>query len=171
MYMSEHVRKVYILLKEGDLHTFMSSYLAQRIEGCSTIEVMLGAEITAFEGKDHLETIVVKQQEKKKEERLDISAAFIFIGADPCTAWLPEEIATDKRGYILTGRTAARSPHWNGDRPPFYLETSRPGVFAAGDVRADSVKRVASAVGEGAMAVQFVHEFRKASEEDRSTGD
>ena len=166
MYMSEHVQKVYILLKEGDLHTFMSSYLAQRIEGCPTIEVLLGAEITAFEGTDHLEAIVVKQEEKKEDVRLDVAAAFIFIGADPCTAWLPEEIATDERGYILTGRAAARSPHWTEDRAPFYLETSRPGVFAAGDVRADSVKRVASAVGEGAMAVQFVHEYRKVREEE-----
>ena len=83
---------------------------------------------------------------------------FSFIGAVPRTDWLPPEIERDAKGFVRTGPALAQSPHWTGRRQPFLLETSRPGVFAAGDVRSGSVKRVASAVGEGAMAVQFVHE-------------
>ena len=86
-------------------------------------------------------------------------AVFTFIGAIPCTDWLPAEIETDSKGFVKTGRLVAASPYWTADREPFLLETSRPGVFAAGDVRLGSIKRVASAVGEGAMAVQLVHEY------------
>ena len=86
---------------------------------------------------------------------------FSFIGAVPRTDWLPPEIERDAKGFVRTGPALARSPHWTARRQPFLLETSRPGVFAAGDVRSGSVKRVASAVGEGAMAVQFVHEYLK----------
>ena len=88
-------------------------------------------------------------------------ALFSFIGAVPHTDWLPPEVERDEDQFVRTGQTLAASPHWKLKRPPFLLETSRPGVFAAGDVRAGSVKRVASAVGEGSMAVQFVHEFLK----------
>jgi thioredoxin reductase (NADPH) len=84
---------------------------------------------------------------------------FTFIGAVPRTEWLPREIETDRDGYVRTGRSAGDSPNWKRPRPPFLLETSWPGVFAAGDVRRGSVKRVASAVGEGSMAVKFVHEY------------
>jgi thioredoxin reductase len=87
------------------------------------------------------------------------SAVFTFIGAIPCTEWLPVEIETDSKGFVKTGRLVSASPYWTADREPFLLETSRPGIFAAGDVRFGSTKRVASAVGEGAMAVQFVHEY------------
>ena len=88
-------------------------------------------------------------------------AVFSFIGATPRTDWLPQEIETDAKGFVLTGPALARSSSWTARRPPFLLETSRPGVFAAGDVRSGSVKRVSSAVGEGSMAVQFVHEYLK----------
>jgi thioredoxin reductase (NADPH) len=89
---------------------------------------------------------------------VETPAVFSFIGAVPRTDWLPPEIERDAGGFIRTGATLAQSPHWTSRRPPFLLETSRPGVFAAGDVRSGSVKRVASAVGEGSMVVQFVHE-------------
>jgi thioredoxin reductase (NADPH) len=92
---------------------------------------------------------------------LQTPALFSFIGAVPYTDWLPPEIERDEKKFVRTGGTVARSAHWTAGREPFLLETSRPGVFAAGDVRAGSVKRVASAVGEGAMAVQFVHEYLK----------
>ena len=88
-------------------------------------------------------------------------ALFSFIGAVPRTDWLPPEVHLDDKQFVRTGQAVADSPHWPSKRPPFFLETSRPGVFAAGDVRSGSVKRVASAVGEGAMAVQFVHEHLK----------
>ncbi|HTO16789.1 MAG TPA: hypothetical protein VLZ83_13550 [Edaphocola sp.] len=86
---------------------------------------------------------------------------FSFIGAKPCTDWLPDEIEKDKNGFVLTGPQVAHSEQWKLHRAPFWLETSRAGVFASGDVRASSVKRVASAVGEGSMAIQFVHEYLK----------
>jgi thioredoxin reductase (NADPH) len=99
---------------------------------------------------------------KTGEERtIETPGVFSFIGADPRTSWLPPEIERDGKGFVRTGTELARSPHWTAARQPFLLETSRPGVFAAGDVRSGSVKRVASAVGEGAMAVQFVHECLK----------
>jgi thioredoxin reductase (NADPH) len=99
---------------------------------------------------------------KTGEERTqDVRGVFSFIGADPRTSWLPREIERDGKGFIRTGSDLARSPYWTAGRQPYLLETSRPGVFAAGDVRSGSVKRVASAVGEGAMAVQFVHEHLK----------
>src|SRR5262249_55197753 len=93
--------------------------------------------------------------------KITTPAVFSFIGAVPRTDWLPPEIAKDPKGFVRTGPTLKDSPYWNFRRPPFLLETSHPGVFAAGDVRSGSVKRVASAVGEGAMAVQFVHEYLK----------
>ena len=99
---------------------------------------------------------------KTGEERtVETAGVFSFIGADPRTGWLPEEIERDEKGFVRTGTDVASSPHWTSGRHPFLLETSRSGVFAAGDVRSGSVKRVASAVGEGAMAVQFVHERLK----------
>jgi thioredoxin reductase len=97
----------------------------------------------------------------KKRPILETPALFSFIGAAPRTEWLPDDIATDPKGFVLTGPAVKQSLPWVGRREPFLLETSRPGVFAAGDVRSGSVKRVASAVGEGAMAVQFVHEYLK----------
>jgi thioredoxin reductase (NADPH) len=93
--------------------------------------------------------------------KLRVAALFSFIGAAPRTDWLPAEIAKDAKGFVRTGPALAQSGHWGARRPPYLLETSRPGVFAAGDVRSGSVKRVASAVGEGAMAVQLVHEYLK----------
>jgi thioredoxin reductase (NADPH) len=90
---------------------------------------------------------------------LKTPALFSFIGAVPRSDWLPPETEKDAKGFVTTGQSVAKSPHWTANRPPFLLETSRPGVFAVGDVRSGSVKRVASAVGEGAMAVQFVHEY------------
>ena len=92
---------------------------------------------------------------------LPLVAVFSFIGAIPCTDWLPDEIETDTNDFVRTGPEVFHSPQWNLQRQPFWLETSHPGVFAAGDVRATSVKRVASAVGEGSMAIQFVHEYLK----------
>jgi len=100
---------------------------------------------------------------KKTGQRRTIAAPglFSFIGAVPRTDWLPPDVERDPKGFVRTGADLVRSPHWSRHRPPFLLETSRAGVFAAGDVRSGSVKRVASAVGEGSMAVQFVHEYLK----------
>jgi thioredoxin reductase (NADPH) len=112
-------------------------------------------------GNGHLASVVIVNSKTGAERTVETQGVFSFIGADPRTNWLPPEIEKDRRGFVRTGTDLARSPYWTPGRQPFLLETSRPGVFAAGDVRSGSVKRVASAVGEGAMAVQFVHEHLK----------
>ena len=159
LFLAEHLPHVFLLVRGGDLRAGMSSYLAERIEGCDNIEVLDHTEIREMQGGERLERIVVADTGTGATRTIDTPAVFTFIGAVPRTDWLPDGIETDDDGYIRTGRAAAASPNWSGSRPPFLLETSWPGVFAAGDVRLGSVKRVASAVGEGAMAVKFVHEY------------
>ena len=112
-------------------------------------------------GDVRLTTIEILNSKTGQTQVLEAEALFSFIGAVPRTDWLPKEIEIDSKGVVRTGPALAQSPAWGAKRPPFLLETSRPGVFAAGDVRSGSVKRGASAVGEGAMAVQFVHEYLK----------
>jgi thioredoxin reductase (NADPH) len=140
----------------------MSDYLTQRIEQTPNIELLANTEITAMFGDTHLEAVELKNNRTGEASKLDVAAVFSFIGATPRTAWLPPEIEKDAKGFIKTGTNVASSGRWQLARPPFFLETSRPGVFAAGDVRSESVKRVASAVGEGSMAVQFIHAYLKA---------
>ena len=112
-------------------------------------------------GDGRLSAVEIVNNKTGEERTIETPAVFSFIGAVPRTDWLPPEIERDAKGFVQTGPALAKSPHWTARRQPFLLETSRPGVFAAGDVRSGSVKRVASAVGEGAMAVQFVHEYLK----------
>ena len=112
-------------------------------------------------GNGHLQAIEIVNSRDGQQRTVETPAVFSFIGATPRTDWLPPEIERDAKGFVRTGAAVAQSPHWGAARPPFLLETSHPGVFAAGDVRSGSVKRVASAVGEGAMSVQFVHEYLK----------
>jgi len=159
VFLAEHLPHVILLVRGADLRADMSSYLAERIEGCDNIEVLDHTEIREMQGGDRLERIVVADTRTGATRTIETPAVFTFIGAVPRTDWLPEGIDTDEDGYVRTGRAAADSPNWSRSRPPFLLETSWPGVFAAGDVRLGSVKRVASAVGEGAMAVKFVHEY------------
>jgi thioredoxin reductase (NADPH) len=159
MFLSEHTPRVLLLLRNGVLRKSMSSYLADRIEGAGNIEVLPDAEISHMLGDQRLEVVEIKNHRTGEMRTVRTSAVFTFIGAIPCTEWLPVEIETDSKGFVKTGRLVSASPYWTARREPFLLETSRPGVFAAGDVRLGSTKRVASAVGEGAMAVQFVHEY------------
>ena len=112
-------------------------------------------------GDGHLETVEVVNNKTGESRTLETPALFSFIGATPRTEWLPAEIEKDAKAFVRTGPGLAQSPHWNIPRDPYLLETSRRGVFAAGDVRSGSIKRVGSAVGEGAMTVQFVHEYMK----------
>ena len=167
MYLSQTAKKVYVILRSNDLRKGMSSYLADRIEACENIEVRLGVEIDRMEGNEVLESITLVPSNAERDaasenepagERIELAAVFTFIGAEPCTEWLPECVERDERGFVLTGIEAGESRWWEHQRPPFFLETSTPGIFAVGDVRSGSVKRVASAVGEGSMAVKFVHE-------------
>jgi len=160
-FLSKHARKVYMVIRGDDLYKNMSSYLAGRVEGLDNVEVLKNTEIRRLQGDGSLERVELVNRKTDEVKRLECPAVFSFIGAIPRTDWLPPEIERDDKQFVKTGPGLASSPHWRARRPPFYLETSRPGVFAAGDVRSGSVKRVASAVGEGAMAVQFVHEHLK----------
>jgi thioredoxin reductase (NADPH) len=125
------------------------------------IEVHRGAEVARLAGDGHLDEVQIADKKSGKWQTIKTPALFSFIGAIPRTDWLPPEVERDAKGFVLTGPTLSKSAHWSRKRSPFLLETSCAGVFAAGDVRSGSVKRVASAVGEGAMSVQFVHEFLK----------
>jgi thioredoxin reductase (NADPH) len=161
VFLAGQVRKVYILIRGDDLGKNMSSYLVHRIEQTPNIEVLRNTEVRRMSGDNHLEEIEIVNNKTGESRRLKTPALFSFIGATPRTDWLPAEIEKDAKGFVLTGPSLVRSPHWNIPRDPFLLETSRRGVFAGGDVRSGSTKRVGAAVGEGAMAVQFVHEYMK----------
>ena len=159
MFLSEQAMRVLLLLRSGDLRKGLSSYLADRIEGAGNIEVLSDTEILRMLGNERLEAVEIKNRGTGETRTVQTPAVFTFIGAIPCTEWLPAEIETDSKGFVKTGRLVSGSPYWTAEREPFVLEASRPGVFAAGDVRLGSIKRVASAVGEGAMAVHLVHEY------------
>jgi len=161
VFLAGHGCKVHLLIRGDDLYKNMSSYLAHRIEQTDNIEVLRNTVIRRMEGGNHLTSVEFVNTKTGEERTLETPALFSFIGAVPRTDWLPPEIERDAQNFVRTGAALERSPHWTARRVPFLLETSRPGVFAAGDVRSGSVKRVASAVGEGAMAVQFVHEYLK----------
>jgi thioredoxin reductase (NADPH) len=156
LFLAEHARLVRLLLRHEDLNRGMSRYLAERIDGAPGVEVLVQTEVRELVGEDTLEAIEVEDLASGKRRRLDARELFVFIGADPCTGWLAGSVALDESGYVLTGTDAAAAAAC--ERQPLLLETSVPGVLAAGDVRSASIKRVASAVGEGAMAVRLVHE-------------
>lgn len=158
IFLADYASKVLHLIRGSDLSATMSRYLARRIERTGNIELLTHTEINKMSGGERLAVIEIINNQTGETRRIDTSAVFTFIGAIPCTDWLPEQIETDEKGFIKTGVDVSGMPD---RRRPFLLETSHPGVFAAGDVRAGSVKRVASAVGEGAMAVQLVHEYLK----------
>jgi thioredoxin reductase (NADPH) len=154
-------RKVYLVIRGDNLYKDMSAYLARRIEMTENIEILLNTEVRRMSGSSHLGEVELFNNKTAETRTIKSPALFSFIGATPRTEWLPPEIEKDSKAFVQTGPSLKNSSRWNARREPFLLETSRPGVFAAGDVRANSVKRVASAVGEGAMAVQFVHQYLK----------
>jgi thioredoxin reductase (NADPH) len=161
VYLSQNARKVFLLIRGDDLCKSMSSYLAHRIMNTPNIEILRCTEVIRMNGDGHLNSVEILNKTTGEEKMLPTPALFSFIGATPRTDWLPSEIEKDEKHFVRTGIELGDSRHWTLKRQPFLLETSRPGVFAAGDVRSGSVKRVASAVGEGSMAVQFVHEYLK----------
>ncbi len=160
LFFSTHARSVTILCRGDRLEKSMSRYLVDQLATRPNIEVMFGTEVAAVHGVDSLEAIDVRGCATGETSQLESGGLFIFIGADAETAWLPPEIALDRRGYVLTG-SDMRAEHWTLDRDPYLLETSVPGIFACGDVRFGPVKRVAAAVGEGSMAIAFVHQYLK----------
>jgi thioredoxin reductase (NADPH) len=162
-HLSKHARRVTLLVLGESLAAHMSQYLIEEIEATENIQVRLNTQVIDGGGQGRLEHLVLKDRASGLTETFPAAALFVLIGARPHTGWLPEEVMRDERGYIITGNDLLRdgSPPegWPLKRPPMLLETSVPGVFAAGDVRCGSVKRVASAVGEGATAIQMVHKY------------
>jgi thioredoxin reductase (NADPH) len=165
MFFSNQARRVVMLCRGDDLRKSMSEYLVSQIEDRENIEVRLNTNVVAVEGEEHLESISIKNSETGETETAPVSSLFIFIGAAPKTDWLNGVVERDERGFILSGpdlsRNGKRPKGWALDRDPFLLETNVPGVFVAGDVRYGSIKRCASAVGEGSIAVQFVHQYMR----------
>ena len=164
LFFARYASRVVMLVRGTDLRRSMSEYLVSRIETSDVIEVRTCTQIVAGQGSDHLEQLTLQSSADGSTEVVDASWVFVFIGATPRTDWLGDAFARDKQGFLLTGPElldeAGRPPaSWPLPRDPYHLESSVPGVFVAGDVRAQSVKRVASAVGEGAMAVTLVHRY------------
>jgi thioredoxin reductase (NADPH) len=160
--LAQFAKKVFVILRNNSLGSKMSEYLVQRIEAAENIEVKLNTEVTKLKGNGHLESLVWTTKGKQAEE-VNITNLFTFIGAEPNTKWVQDLVETDEKGFICTGPGIAKSKLTHceiyRERPPQSLETSMPGFFAVGDVRKGSVKRVASAVGEGSMAVSQVHQY------------
>jgi thioredoxin reductase (NADPH) len=168
MFFSTHARSVTMLCRGDGLEKSMSRYLIDQVATRSNIRVLSRTEVAAAHGNESLEAIELRDTATGETTRVDSGGLFILIGADAQTGWLPPEIALDRNGYVLTGVDAREAGRWQLDRDPYLLETSVPGIFACGDVRFGPVKRVAAAVGEGSMAIAFVHEFLREAEPART---
>jgi thioredoxin reductase (NADPH) len=159
MFFSSHARSVTILYRGETLEKSMSRYLVEQLGTRANIRTLSRTEVAAAHGDSSLEEIDIRDAATGETTRVATGGLFIFIGADAETAWLPPEIELDAKGYVLTGPDARVAGRWQLDRDPYLLETSVPGIFACGDVRFSPVKRVAAAVGEGSMAIAFVHQY------------
>ena len=159
LFFSSHARSVTIVYRGETLEKSMSRYLVEQLANRANIRVLYRTEVVAAHGETLLEGIDVRDAATGETSRLASGGLFIFIGADAETAWLPPEIAVDQNGYVLTGPDVRDAGRWQLDRDAYLLETSVPGIFACGDVRFSPVKRVAAAVGEGSMAIAFVHQY------------
>ena len=159
IFFSSHARSVTLLVRGESLAASMSQYLIEQIATKANIRVETRSEVVAVHGDEQLEAIEVIDRRAGTTSRRDTTALFVLIGADATTDWLPSEIARDEHGFVLTGADAMKAGQWKADREPFAVETSAPGIFAIGDVRSGSVKRVAAAVGEGGIAIAFVHRY------------
>jgi len=164
MFFADYARTVTILIRGPSLSASMSHYLIKQLTRKANVNVEALSQVVALEGTDHLEAIVIEDRRSGMRRRAETQALFVFIGADAETSWLPPTVICDERGYVCTGRDVLdlvlhRYGSWPLARDPFLLETSVPGIFAAGYVRHGSIKRVASGVGEGSMAIAFVHQY------------
>lgn len=165
MYLSQFASQVYIVIRKPDLTETMSSYLIDQIDATPNIILLPLSEILDAEGDEQLKKVTISNRSSKEEKQVDCDAVFVFIGAKPYTEWLEGSLMLDQKGFIYTGRelqnTEGFSKVWKEEREPFILESSIPGIFAAGDVRSGAMNRVASAVGEGAMSISLVHRYLK----------
>ena len=164
MFFANYARTVTILVRGASLSSSMSHYLIAQLESKANVKIEALSQVVGVEGTDHLEAIVIENRRSGERRRQPTDALFVFIGADAKTSWLPPAVICDGRGYVCTGRdvtdlVAQQNGSWPLERDPYLLETSVPGVFAVGDVRHGSIKRVASGVGEGSMAIAFVHQY------------
>jgi thioredoxin reductase (NADPH) len=170
LHLAKYARAVTLLVRGDSFVESMSSYLVRAIESTPNVVVRHGTEVIDGTGNGSLESIKLADRANDTAEEVSSAALFIMIGGEPHTQWLPDEIARDEHGYVITGRDLLQEPgvHWECDREPLMLETSIPGVFAAGDVRQGSIKRVASAVGDGATVVPLVHEHLREHQPERT---
>jgi len=163
LYLARHAKDVEIVVRRDSLHDIMSHYLVDQIEKTPNIRVLLRTEIERVEGEGHVERVGLKSLDDGQSRVEDVDALFVFIGTRPLSDWLPGDVLRDEKGFVLTGRdlmtAEAYRRIWKESREPLLLETSVPGVFAAGDLRAGAMNRVASAVGEGSMVVRLAHEY------------
>jgi thioredoxin reductase (NADPH) len=155
LFLAGRAAEIHMLVRGPALAETMSAYLVERIASTANIHLWLRCQVEECEGVDRLQSLIVRRLDTDEIDKIEVAALFVFVGQAPRTDWLGDMVARDEQGFILTGPGAGR---WDLTRSPFPLETSVPGVFAAGDVRSGSIKRVASAAGEGAMAVRFIHE-------------
>ncbi|AMR30839.1 fused response regulator/thioredoxin-disulfide reductase [Mucilaginibacter sp. PAMC 26640] len=163
MYLSKFAKQVYILIRKESLAATMSSYLIDQIAGVANITLLPCSEITEAMGENRLQQLMIKNLDNGEVSAKDADALYIFIGAKPFTEWLGKDVIKNDKGFVETGRDLNNCQDfgkmWKANRDPYLLETSIPGIFAAGDVRAGAMNRVASAVGEGSMAISFVHKY------------
>lgn len=168
MFLSEGAKKVLLVVRGKDITSKMSDYLSRRVQAQKNIEILYRTEIRRMSGGQKLEEVEIENTQTGERRIIKTPAVFSMIGAKPCTEWLPHEIARDDRGFIKTGTAVADEPAWRASKhQPTPMETSLPGIFAAGDVRSGSVKRCAAAVGEGGMAIAGIHLRLAASNNDR----
>src|SRR5438552_1396045 len=167
MFLSDGAKKVMLVIRGNDITSKMSDYMSRRVEAQKNIEILYRTEIRRMSGNQRLEEVELENTKTGEHQVVRTPAVFSMIGASPCTEWLPAEISRDDRGFIKTGVAVADAPAWRASKhQPTPLETSLPGIFAAGDARSGSVKRCAAAVGEGGMAVAGIH-LRLASTNNR----
>ena len=159
LHFANYARTVTLVVRGSSLEKTMSQYLIEQLRGKSNIAVKLQSEVQAIHGETSLTAIDIREQASNSLRRYDCGGLFVFIGADADTNWLPGAIARNSRGYVLTGSDVLKNGSWSHSRDPYLLESSVPGIFACGDVRLSPIKRVASAVGEGSMAIAFVHQY------------
>lgn len=159
IFFSNHARSVTLIVRGESLEESMSHYLIEQIAAKPNIRVETQSEVVAAYGEEQLESIDIIDRKSGETSRRDAKVLFVLIGAEAATGWLPSEISRDKHGFVLTGTDAMSAGQWSAEREPFSLETSAPGIFAVGDVRSGSVKRVAASVGEGGVAIALVHRY------------